>query len=309
MPPMYTRGQPTLTHDEHGFVRSTVQVLQCLRGVVTDGPALQRSAVGGHPQLEPVPCVYTQQMSVGALGAVLEHFAEAASASIRYKHPTMWIVCTKWSNHTLVPQPANGLHDRRGSVPSQQRRLHLQGAGRCEDCDGATLGSGRREASTQVNCRRRSRNAAAAARAGRLAAGAAQPQVLCMCMFRAKFVNADNIPSTVHSGATRPSASMARSGRFIYQCAAFRICDCCRCEGRSSTLLWLDAEVRGVTARLQLLDAVGLVAAAAAAAVATDTTGGAGAAASAQLVDGLQALLGPRLLQGGPQGDHSRGSR
>jgi hypothetical protein len=74
-------------------------------------------------------------------------------------------------------------------------------------------------------------------------------------------------------------------------------------------LLWLDAKVRGVAARLQLLDAVGLVAAAAAAAVAIDTTGGAGAAASAQLVDGLQALLGPRLLQGGPQGDHSRGSR
>ena len=81
---------------------------------------------------------------------------------------------------------------------------------------------------------------------------------------------------------------------------------CCRREGATATLLWLDAEVRGVAARLQLLDAVGVVAAAAAATAATDTAGGGCAAASAQLIDGLQALLGPRLLQGGPQGDQSR---
>lgn len=79
----------------------------------------------------------------------------------------------------------------------------------------------------------------------------------------------------------------------------------CRCGGTRSTLLWLDAEARGVAARLQLLDAVGVVAAAAAK-VATDTVGGACAAASSQLVDGLQAMLGPRLLRGGPQGDHIR---
>jgi hypothetical protein len=79
---------------------------------------------------------------------------------------------------------------------------------------------------------------------------------------------------------------------------------CCRRDGASSTLLWLDVEVRGVAARLQLLDAVGVVAAAAAAAA--DTAGGRCAAASAQLIDGLQAMLGPRLLQGGPQGNSSR---
>lgn len=83
-----------------------------------------------------------------------------------------------------------------------------------------------------------------------------------------------------------------------------------RCGGASSTtLLWLTAEIRGVAARMQLLDAVGVVAAAAAASSATNKAGGRCAAASAQLIDGLQAMLGPRLLQGGPQGDHSRRSR
>lgn len=70
----------------------------------------------------------------------------------------------------------------------------------------------------------------------------------------------------------------------------------------ASTLLWLEAETCGVVARLRLLDAVAAAAAAAAA-----TAGGGSAlspaAAAAQLVDGLQALLTPHLLQGGPQGD------
>jgi hypothetical protein len=66
-----------------------VQVLQCMGGVVTDGPALQRSAACGHPQLQPLPGVYTQQLSVGALGAVLDQFAQAASASLRYKQPPL----------------------------------------------------------------------------------------------------------------------------------------------------------------------------------------------------------------------------
>jgi hypothetical protein len=79
----------------------------------------------------------------------------------------------------------------------------------------------------------------------------------------------------------------------------------CRSGGAGSTLLWLDAETRGISARLRLLDAAGAVAAAAAAMVATDAGGGSCATASAQLIDGLQSLLEPRLLQGGPQGDRS----
>lgn len=74
-----------------------------------------------------------------------------------------------------------------------------------------------------------------------------------------------------------------------------------KAEAAGHTLLWLEAETRGVAARLRLLDA----AATAAASAAATGAGGAGspAAGAAQLIDGLQALLAPRLLQGGPQGD------
>ena len=118
------------------------------------------------------------------------------------------------------------------------------------------------------------------------------------------FVNFKGVPSPVRSEVPRSSASVAHAGLCAMALQWGMVSR--RCEGASSTLLWLDAEVCGVAARLHLLDAVGVVAAAAAAADATDTAGGRCAAASMQLVDGLQALLGPRLLQGGPQGDHSR---
>lgn len=76
-------------------MRPAAQVLHCLRGVVVNGPALRRSTAGRHPRLEPVPGVYTRQLSVGALGAVLEQLAQAASAGLRCKQlkrrlPARW---------------------------------------------------------------------------------------------------------------------------------------------------------------------------------------------------------------------------
>lgn len=73
------------------------------------------------------------------------------------------------------------------------------------------------------------------------------------------------------------------------------------------TLVRLDAETRGVADRLLLLGAV--TEAVAAPAAASHAAAGAGteapAAAAARVVDGLQALLAPRLLRGGPQSGSS----
>lgn len=60
-----------------------MQILHCLRGVVTAGPVLQLSAGDGRPKVEPVPGAHVPDLSVGALHALLQRFAATASAGLR----------------------------------------------------------------------------------------------------------------------------------------------------------------------------------------------------------------------------------